>query len=67
MPCYAHTATKPDGSPDPDPSHWQPLSEHLRNVAELAGGFAVPFGSAGWAASAAWLHDLGKLDSAFQG
>jgi CRISPR-associated endonuclease Cas3-HD len=67
MAYYAHTAVRADGSPDPDESHWQPLADHLRNVAELAAGFAAPFGAADWAANTAWLHDLGKLDSAFQG
>ncbi len=33
---YAHTAQLPDGSPDPDESHWQPLATHLGNVAALA-------------------------------
>ena len=46
MTYYAHTATKSDGSPEPDKSHWQPLSDHLRNVAALAAGFAAPFGAA---------------------
>ena len=32
---YAHTATRPDGSPDPDPSKWQPLAEHLRQSFRL--------------------------------
>ena len=34
---YAHTATLPDDTPDKDQSHWQPLADHLRNVATLAG------------------------------
>ncbi|MBI4660122.1 MAG: hypothetical protein HY735_14880 [Verrucomicrobia bacterium] len=42
MKFYAHTATLPDGSPDRDPSRWQPLSAHLRNVAERAREFAAP-------------------------
>ncbi len=33
---FAHTATKPDGTPDPDRSRWQPLATHLRNVAGSA-------------------------------
>ena len=43
---FAHTATKPDGTPDPDRSHWQPLATHLRNVADLAQSFATPLGLA---------------------
>ena len=30
---YAHTATRSDGSPDPDQSHWQLLDDHLNHVA----------------------------------
>ena len=45
MTFYAHTAQLPDGSPDPDESHWQPLADHLHNVAERAAGFAAPFGA----------------------
>jgi hypothetical protein len=33
-------ATKPDGSHNPDESHRQLPSDHLRNVAELAAVFA---------------------------
>ena len=46
---YAHTAQLPDGSPDPDESHWQPLHttdparpDHLDSV---AAGSAAPFDS----------------------
>lgn len=58
---YAHSL------PGFPPGKWQPLSEHLGNVARRAAAFAAPFSSADWAATAAWLHDLGKADSAFQG
>jgi CRISPR-associated endonuclease/helicase Cas3 len=58
---YAHSI--PGGPPE----KWQPLTDHLRNVAESAGHFASSFQSAEWARNAAWLHDLGKADSAFQG
>lgn len=27
VPYYAHTATKPDGTPDPDESKWQRLDK----------------------------------------
>ena len=30
----------PDGSPDSDENHWQPLREHLENVAKQAEKFA---------------------------
>ncbi len=45
---------------------WQNLNEHLKNVAELAAGFATEFASDAWANNAAWLHDLGKATKAFQ-
>jgi len=33
---FGHTATLPDGKPDPDQGHWHLLSTHLSNVAHLA-------------------------------
>jgi CRISPR-associated endonuclease/helicase Cas3 len=65
MEFYAHTATYPDGSADTDPSHWQPLEEHLSNVAEGAARFASAFGS-DWARLAGNWHDLGKFSAEFQ-
>lgn len=45
-------------SNDGDPSGWQPLEEHLKNVAELAAQFAAPFGGEEWAMLAGlWQHD----------
>jgi hypothetical protein len=41
MTYHAHTKTKPDGSVA-DEHEWQPLAEHLNNVAELAARFARP-------------------------
>ncbi|MGC8541701.1 MAG: HD domain-containing protein, partial [Phycisphaerae bacterium] len=55
----------PDGSRDPDENHWQPLREHLENVAKLAEKFAEEArpgdkGFAQAAYAAGLLHDLGK-------
>jgi CRISPR-associated endonuclease/helicase Cas3 len=63
---YAHTAVLPDGSRDPDPAHWQPLAEHLGNVAALAKQFAAPLDLAAEAELAGLLHDLGKYAARFQ-
>ncbi|MFW6148083.1 MAG: CRISPR-associated helicase Cas3', partial [Thermodesulfobacteriota bacterium] len=57
---YAHTL---EGRP---PSEWQPLEEHLKNVAELARRFAEDFGSGDWAYLAGLWHDLGKYSNEFQ-
>jgi len=66
MSYYAHTANRPDGSRDPDKSHWQPLHVHLRNVANLAAKFAAPFDASKEARLAGLLHDLGKYRDEFQ-
>lgn len=65
MAYYAHT----DGTQDT--AGWQPLREHLKNVAEKARDFAkearpgdVEFAEAAYAAGL--LHDLGKYRSEFQ-
>ncbi|NLV46327.1 MAG: CRISPR-associated helicase Cas3' [Candidatus Hydrogenedentes bacterium] len=58
---YAHS--KEGCTPE---SGWQPLQEHLQGVAEKAGLYAALFGSEDWAKTAAWLHDFGKSDPAFQ-
>ena len=39
---YAHSL---DGKP---PKYWQPLEEHLKNVAEIARTFADAFGAGEW-------------------
>lgn len=46
---------------------WHPLEVHLRDTAEKARQFAGFFGAGDWTWNAAWLHDLGKADSIFQG
>lgn len=45
---------------------WQHLVDHLEGVADKAGTFAALFESENWARVAAWLHDFGKCDPAFQ-
>lgn len=57
---YAHSLA---GRP---PSEWQPLEQHLRNVAELARGFAESFGAGDWGYLAGLWHDLGKFAFEFQ-
>jgi len=57
---YAHSL---QGRPK---SEWQPLEEHLRNVAELAGGFSAAFDSEQWGRLAGLWHDIGKYSRAFQ-
>jgi CRISPR-associated endonuclease/helicase Cas3 len=47
-------------------SEWQPLKDHLANVAETALKYASTFHSENWAWNAAWLHDIGKLADEFQ-
>lgn len=71
MPHYAHTATRPDGTPDPDKSRWQPLHTgtgegHLERVSFLAASYADSFGAADWARLAGLWHDLGKYSAEFQ-
>ena len=49
---YAHT------KPGKPPSEWQPLEEHLKNVAELARKFAEEFGAGDWGYLAGLWYDL---------
>ncbi len=57
---YAHSL------PGEPPKRWQPLEEHLKNVAEMAAKFAKPFGGDKWAYLAGLWHDLGKYSPDFQ-
>lgn len=64
---YAHTAEDDQGNRLREQSgKWQPLSAHLRRVADLAKGFALPLGLANEAELAGLLHDLGKYRDEFQ-
>ncbi|MGE4489667.1 MAG: CRISPR-associated endonuclease Cas3'' [Kiritimatiellales bacterium] len=60
MTFYAHSK---ENQP---PQDWQPLEEHLKNVAELAADFAKPFDGQDWARLAGLWHDLGKYSNEFQ-
>jgi len=55
---YAHTTS--------DDRPWEPLEDHLREVAELAGEFADAFGAKDWGHLAGLWHDLGKYSRKFQ-
>lgn len=57
---YAHT-TK-----NPDKSDWQPLKDHLTNVAEISQQFANDFNAGELAYASGLLHDLGKYSPEFQ-
>jgi CRISPR-associated endonuclease/helicase Cas3 len=57
---YAHSL---EGRPVEE---WQPLEEHLENVAKLAAQFAKPFGGDEWARLAGLWHDLGKYSNEFR-
>lgn len=59
-PFYAHSL------PDRPSSEWQPLQDHLKNVAKKAAEFAEPFGGKEWAYLAGRNHDLGKATLAWQ-
>jgi CRISPR-associated endonuclease/helicase Cas3 len=56
MPFMKFFAHSNDGPPDA----WQPLEQHLNNVAQLAAQFAEPFGGEEWARLLGQHHDLGK-------
>jgi len=65
MKCFAHTAEDDQGNRLPE-EKWQPLSEHLCNVARLAEELAAPLELAEEAFLAGLLHDLGKYRRKFQ-
>jgi CRISPR-associated endonuclease/helicase Cas3 len=60
MTYYAHS------SPSSDKLNWQPLSEHLSNVGDLASENAKMFAAHDMAKVAGLLHDLGKYSKSFQ-
>ena len=60
MEFYAHS------KPECEKAEWQPLSEHLENVALLARRFAEPFRAGKWALPAGWGHDFGKETLEYQ-
>ena len=66
MKYYAHTAKTATEEHHPNKSRWQPLSEHLQNVAERAREFAEPLGFADVSELTGLLHDMGKYSEAFQ-
>ncbi|MBN1227936.1 MAG: CRISPR-associated helicase Cas3' [Deltaproteobacteria bacterium] len=47
-------------------SKWQPLEEHLHNVAVMAQSFASGFSAGEWGYLAGLWHDLGKYSKDFQ-
>jgi len=55
MKFYAHSNRS-------EPDNWQPLDEHLENVAKMAANFAQPFGGQEWARLAGLWHDLGRCN-----
>ena len=57
---YAHSTGRPDRA------DWQPLREHLHQVADLARDRAAKFGAGEWGYVAGLLHDLGKYSAEFQ-
>jgi len=57
---FAHSTS------DTTEADWQPLVDHLTQVATLAAARGGKFGAAAMAALAGRFHDLGKYSQAFQ-
>jgi CRISPR-associated endonuclease/helicase Cas3/CRISPR-associated endonuclease Cas3-HD len=57
---YAHSTDRQDKS------DWQPLKDHLEDVADIARGFAKDFGAESFGYAAGLLHDIGKYSPEFQ-
>ncbi|MFH0789420.1 MAG: hypothetical protein V2B13_17655 [Pseudomonadota bacterium] len=53
---YAHSLP---GRPQ---EKWQPLETHLKNVAEMARGFAEPFGAGEWGYLVGLWHDIKGIE-----
>ncbi len=49
-----------------DETRWEPLGDHLHEVAGMARRFGEPLGLAVWAELAGLLHDIGKASDAYQ-
>lgn len=49
-----------------DSIRYESVRQHLIEVAQMAAGFARPFGGEDWAYRAGLLHDIGKYSDAFQ-
>jgi len=70
---YAHTGPRCESECESlsssrgiDVSGWQPLQDHLDNVANKASSFASIFGYGRWGFVLGELHDAGKASDAFQ-
>ena len=57
---YAHSR---DGKPT---EYWHRLEDHLKEVAEMARGFADDFHAGDWGYLAGLWHDIGKYTIEFQ-
>lgn len=57
---YAHSTD------NPDKSDWQPLVDHLKQVAELSRKFASDFNASDMGYVTGILHDIGKYSDIFQ-